>query len=323
MDDLAAFRAKLLAWYRNVRRDLPWRRTPIDPYRIWISEIMLQQTRVAAVIPYYERFLARFPNPSTLAAAPEQDVLAHWAGLGYYSRARNLQKAAVQMPGGVFPRAYDEIRGLAGIGDYTAAAVASIAYGLPYAAVDGNVLRVIARLCDDAGDIKSPKTRARFAAVAAELLDVANPGDFNQAMMELGATVCTPKNPTCLLCPVREDCKGFAAGTQNQLPIKIRDTRQKDVHITVLIAEREGALLVRPSQQIAGFWELPFDVEGVRVAERVGSFAHQITFHKYTCDVVRGVVARKPKGMEWVARARLAELPLTTISKKALRLIDR
>lgn len=285
---------------------------------------MLQQTRVAAVIPYYERFLSRFPDPLSLARAPEQDVLAHWAGLGYYSRARNLQKAALQMPGGEFPRAYEEIRALAGIGDYTAAAVASIAYGMAYAAVDGNVLRVISRLYNDAGDIRSPKTRARFAGLASELLDVETPGDFNQAMMELGATVCTPKSPTCLLCPVREECNGFAAGTQNQLPVKIHDGRTAEVHITVVVAEREdGALLLRPSKQLAGFWELPFDLDGVRVAERVGSFGHQITFRKYTCDVVRGSVARKPKGMEWVDRARLAELPLTTISKKALRLIDR
>ncbi|BDC49921.1 hypothetical protein F183_A22370 [Bryobacterales bacterium F-183] len=325
MEAAGAFRAKLLSWYRNVRRDLPWRRTPTDPYRIWISEIMLQQTRVAAVIPYYERFLSRFPNPLSLASAPEQDVLAHWAGLGYYSRARNLQKAASQMPGGEFPRTYDEIRALSGIGDYTAAAVASIAYGLPYAAVDGNVLRVIARVENDPGDIKSPKTRARFAAIADELLDRDQPGDFNQAMMELGATVCTPKNPTCLLCPVREECKGFAAGTQNQLPIKIRDGRTAEVHITVVIAERDdGALLLRPSKQLAGFWELPFDLAGVRDLERVGSFGHQITFRKYTCDVVRGRVGRKvPVGTEWVARERLAELPLTTISKKALRLVDR
>lgn len=286
---------------------------------------MLQQTRVAAVIPYYERFLSRFPNPSSLANAPEQDVLAHWAGLGYYSRARNLQKAASQMLDGAFPDTYDEIRALAGIGDYTAAAVASIAYGLRYAAVDGNVLRVIARLYNDAADIKSPRTRVRFAALAAELLDAAHPGDFNQAMMELGATVCTPKNPTCLLCPVRDECAAFDAGTQNQLPVKIRDGRSAEVHITVMIAERaaDGALLLRPSKQLAGFWELPFDVEGARVVERVGSFGHQITFRKYTCDVVRAVVARKPKGMEWVERARLAELPLTTISKKALRLVDR
>src|ERR1035438_4678919 len=182
----------LVDWYRKGHRDLPWRRTT-DPYRIWVSEIMLQQTRVQAAIPYYRRFLDRFPTVEALAAAAEQDVLTLWAGLGYYSRARNLRRAAQQVvAAGGFPRDYAAIRALPGIGDYTAAAIASIVFQLPYAAVDGNVLRVVARVENDAADIASPRTRERFRAIAREWMGRRQPGVFNQALMELGATVCVP-----------------------------------------------------------------------------------------------------------------------------------
>src|SRR6266516_234894 len=188
--DEREFRKALLSWYAGAKRVLPWRETR-DPYRIWISEVMLQQTRVAAVIPYYERFLARFPDLATLAAAPEQELLAAWGGLGYYSRARNLQRAAQQMRGR-FPSDYESIRALVGVGDYTAAAVASIAFGLPYAVVDGNVLRVLSRVTNDASDIGSLKTKKRMQALADTLLAQSDPGLYNQALMELGATVCLP-----------------------------------------------------------------------------------------------------------------------------------
>ncbi|HWB95145.1 MAG TPA: A/G-specific adenine glycosylase, partial [Bryobacteraceae bacterium] len=208
-----SFAAALLAWYARSHRDLPWRRTR-DPYRIWISEIMLQQTRAQAVIPYYEKFLDRFPTVEALAEAPEHDVLAAWSGLGYYSRARNLQKAAVAITAaGGFPREYEELRRLPGIGPYTAAAIASIAFGLPHAVLDGNVMRVVARLENDPADIASPKTRARFQQRAQELLDPREAGHFNQAIMELGATLCLPRAPQCLLCPVAGECRALAAGT--------------------------------------------------------------------------------------------------------------
>src|SRR5437867_5667129 len=180
----------LLAWYRGGHRDLPWRRSA-DPYRIWVSEIMLQQTRAQAVIPYYERFLARFPTLESLAAARESEVVTVWSGLGYYSRARNLRLAAQQaVAAGGFPAGYPAIRALPGIGDYTAAAVASIAFGLPYAVLDGNVLRVIARMENDEADIASARTRERFRGIAQQWLDPRAPAQFNQALMELGATVC-------------------------------------------------------------------------------------------------------------------------------------
>src|SRR3984885_2087066 len=195
--DASWIRRKLLEWYRKHKRDLPWRRTQ-DPYRIWISEVMLQQTRVAAVIPYYERFLTLFPNASALASAAEQNLLAAWAGLGYYSRARNLQKAAraiVELPR--FPKDYAALRQLPGVGDYTAAAVASIAFGAPHAVLEGNVLRVLSRLVAERGDIKSQVVRRSLGALAETLLDRRRPGEFNQALMELGATVCLPKQPLC------------------------------------------------------------------------------------------------------------------------------
>ncbi len=185
----SAIRRALARWFQREQRDLPWRRTR-DPYAIWISEIMLQQTRVAAVIPYYERFLARFPDFHALAAAEETDVLTHWAGLGYYSRARNLQKAAKQMVDlGTFPRQHESILALAGIGAYTAGAVASIAFGLPHPAIDGNVRRVVIRLAGSA-DISIEEE-------AAALIDTKDPGRHNQAMMELGALICIPREPRC------------------------------------------------------------------------------------------------------------------------------
>src|ERR1019366_7928196 len=214
----------LLAWYARGHRDLPWRHAR-DPYPIWVSEIMLQQTRAQAVIPYYRRFLERFPTVRTLAAASEDDVLALWSGLGYYSRARNLRRAAQQIAAaGGFPREYAAIRALPGIGDYTAAAVGSIAFDLPVAVVDGNVLRVVARVTNDAGDISAGRTRARFREIAQQWLDPGEPGQFNEALMELGATVCLPRNPLCLVCPLAACCRARQEGTVAQLPVKLRKT---------------------------------------------------------------------------------------------------
>ena len=203
------------------QRDLKWRQTR-DPYAVWISEVMLQQTRVATVTPYYERFLARFPNFHALAEAPESELLAHWAGLGYYHRARNLQRAAQMMRSiGFFPTTFEEIRRLPGIGAYIAAAVASISFDLPHAVLDGNVFRVLSRIFGDATNIASGAGRKHFAGLAETLLHRAAPGAFNQAVMELGATVCLPSNPQCLVCPVSVFCRARQSGRQNDLPVKI------------------------------------------------------------------------------------------------------
>jgi A/G-specific adenine glycosylase len=218
--ELPLFRKNLLAWYRRVKRDLEWRRTR-DPYRIWLSEIMLQQTRVAAVIPYYRKFLSRFPSVQHLARARIDSVLRRWAGLGYYSRARNLHRAArqiVELHGGSFPRQHAQALALPGIGSYTAAAVLSIAYDEPLAVLDGNVARVLARLSAIRGDLRLPSRWRELSATANGLLQRDSAGDWNQAMMELGATVCTPQSPRCTACPVEPWCRARALGIEATLP---------------------------------------------------------------------------------------------------------
>ncbi|HEX4643869.1 MAG TPA: A/G-specific adenine glycosylase, partial [Candidatus Acidoferrales bacterium] len=229
--DLPKFRRRLLSWFSKRKRDLPWRRTR-DPYRIWLSEIMLQQTRVAAVIPYYERFLEAFPDVRSLASAKTDDVLANWAGLGYYSRARNLQRAAREIaarPAADFPRDYDAALDLPGIGRYTAAAVLSIAYGAPHAALDGNVARVLARIGAVRGDLRVPSRWRKLEAAAQELLACRAPGDWNQAMMELGATLCTPRSPRCGLCPVEAWCRARQLGIAEKLPTARKKRATLDV----------------------------------------------------------------------------------------------
>jgi A/G-specific adenine glycosylase len=329
MDELKEFRASLLDWFARHRRELPWRRTT-DPYAIWISEVMLQQTRVAAVIPYYERFLERFPTFKTLADAEETELLAYWAGLGYYYRARNLQKAAQEMQAqGAFPASYEEIRRLPGIGDYTAAAVASIAFALPHAVLDGNVLRVLSRVNDDATNIASQFGRRHFARLAEEKLDRSQPGTFNQAMMELGATVCLPGNPQCLLCPISRLCRARASGRQPTLPVKLVERRSVEEHRTVFWIERQGSVLLwqrdADSRLMPGFWELPEQAHlpGVPLGPKVGSFRHGITFHNYRFDVVVAQPPAEIGACQWVAVETLASLPLSTVLKKAKRLVDR
>lgn len=317
-------RRRLLSWFEKNKRDLPWRRTR-DPYRIWVSEIMLQQTRVAAVIPYYERFLARFPDPAALAAAPEQELLAAWAGLGYYSRARNLQRAARQViEQGGFPRDHSSLLSLAGIGEYTAAAVASIAFALPHAVVDGNVRRVLARFSAERGNIDSAVVRKRMRAMADLLLDRDRPGEYNQALMELGATVCLPKQPKCTLCPLRQQCRARQDGVASELPLGSGRVRPNEIHKQlVLITQRDKLLLrQRPaeSRRMAGFWELP-ELEQLRcvgVAGPIGQVRHTIVNTNYTFDVYRGSIRRRPRGFQWVDRARITQIPLSTAAKKAL-----
>lgn len=217
---IASLRRSLLAWYRAHRRDLPWRRSR-DPYRIWLAEIMLQQTRIAAVLPYYERFLGRFPSLTQLAHAREPEVLKYWAGLGYYSRARNLHRAAkriVASHNARFPPNLESALALPGIGSYTAAAILSIAFDLPLAALDSNVARVLARLFAIRGDLRAPKTWKRLTTAAGELLPAKSPGDWNQGLMELGETVCTPRAPQCGRCPLARNCKARTLGIAHRLP---------------------------------------------------------------------------------------------------------
>jgi len=328
MPDAARFRRNLIAWYRTHRRDLPWRRTR-DPYRIWISEIMLQQTRAAAVIPYYERFLERFPDVAALAAAPEAELLAAWAGLGYYSRARNLQKAAKHMlDRGGFPREHEAILELPGVGNYTAAAVASIAFDLPHAVLDGNVIRVLSRVTAERGDIGANATRTRLLAEAERLLDAKRAGEFNQALMELGATVCLPKQPQCPLCPVAELCEARRQGRQREFPIKRAHVSPLRVERRLLIIERNGTVLLwlRPadSARMAGFWDLPESTQltGARMGQPVGSFQHSIVNTNYRFEVFRASLGHAPAGFEWRSREQLHEIPLSTTAKKALACLE-
>jgi A/G-specific adenine glycosylase len=289
---------------------------------------MLQQTRAQTVIPYYERFLARFPDARALAQAREADVLTCWSGLGYYSRARNLQRAARQMvPAERFPADYDGIRALPGVGPYTAAAVASIAFDIPRAVLDGNVMRVIARLRGDGADIGSSKTRARFQQIAGELLDRRHAGSFNQAMMELGATLCLPRAPQCTECPVATFCEACKTGRQNELPVKRARPPAHQIGLRLALAQKRGAVLLRqrrPEESLMpGFWEFPAPEElaGWKEAESLGSFRHTITHRHYTVTVLHGKISRAPAGFEWRRRDALEAIPLTTIAKKALRLL--
>jgi A/G-specific adenine glycosylase len=318
------FRKALLRWYDAEKRDLPWRRNNAF-YPVWISEIMLQQTRVEAVTPYFLRFIELFPDVRALAGAEESRVLAAWSGLGYYSRARNLHRAAKAIAAGGEPPDFDSIRVLAGVGDYTAAAVASIVLGEPRAAVDGNVMRVISRLANDPADIRAGKTRRRFAEEAARLLDIRRPGDFNQAMMELGATVCMPKTPDCGQCPVARFCGARAAGTAAQLPVKLGGKPAREVALDVAVLERDGRIFLveraASERRLAGFRELPAkkDLAGARF-RAAGEFTHQIVNDRFRVRVwMGGGASRLPAG-EWIAASELGAFPVTTTAKKALRI---
>jgi A/G-specific adenine glycosylase len=268
-----AARAALLAWFDRHRRDLPWRRTK-DPYAIWISEVMLQQTQVARVVEYWTRFLERFPTVEALAEAALDEVLSLWSGLGYYSRARNLHRAAQEIArhhGGRLPDTAEALAELPGFGRYTAGAVASIAFGQPVPVVDGNVARVLSRLHAVEG---APGDRAREAELwrlAGELVEGDRPGDLNQALMELGATVCRPASPTCLVCPLREECRALREGRVAELPPpKARPPRQV-LEVASALCERRGRVLLarRPGTGLfGGLWELPtVELDGGRAAE--------------------------------------------------------
>jgi len=263
---LASLRRNLLAWYRANRRDLPWRRGR-DPYRIWLAEIMLQQTRIAAVLPYYEHFLERFPTVRELARARESEVLKYWAGLGYYSRARNLHRGAKQIVrehAAKFPSNVNAALALPGIGRYTAAAILSIAYDVPLAALDGNVARVLARLFAVRGDLRAPKTWRSLGVAAQTLLPSRAPGDWNQAMMELGETICTPRSPNCAACPIALHCKARALGIAEKLPAPRQKRALANVHIAaaVLVDARGYTLLTKipgahDSVLFSRLWQFP------------------------------------------------------------------
>jgi A/G-specific adenine glycosylase len=259
--EIARLRRRLTAWYRAHRRDLPWRQTR-DPYRIWVSEVMLQQTQVRTALPYYRRFLRRFPTLRRLAAADEGAVLKSWEGLGYYARARNLHRAAARVAaaGGRVPDRWEGFRALPGVGDYIAAAVLSIAFDRPHAVVDGNVRRVLARLLALDAPANTPAAARLFQAQADRLLDRARPGDFNQAVMELGALVCTPRSPACDTCPLEPFCRARCAGTVDRFPRRAPVRRVPEIDAAVGVVVRNARVLVtrRPAEGLlGGLWEFP------------------------------------------------------------------
>ncbi len=356
---LAAFRKQLLAWFRQFQRDLPWRRTR-DPYCVWLSEIMLQQTRVAAVIPYYQRFLERFPNLHALAAAPEQEVLRLWSGLGYYSRARNLHKAAqkiVAEHGGEFPSRAEDVLALPGIGNYTAAAILSIAFKQKLAVLDGNVARVLARLGAVRGDLRESARWQELQERADAYLEPKSPGGWNQAMMELGATLCSPKSPQCLLCPVVQFCEGRKQGIAETLPEKRKKRATVEIRLAAAVfSDEQGRTLLLPPPEerssealddyvpalASNLWHFPtIPVNGDAVAKlrghlrelqmqnHNGSFNlmaaakvhHTVTYRAITVEPFRVTVKKLPriKGAKQVPLSEITVLPVSNLTRKVAR----
>ncbi len=341
----------LLQWYSQCKREMPWRETT-DPYRIWISEVMLQQTRVDTVTPYYERFLARFPDVCALANASQHDLLNLWEGLGYYSRARNLHQAAKQVcekHRGEIPSDYAEFRALKGVGPYTAAAVMSISFKQPYAVMDGNVIRVFSRYFGISEDIRSASTTVRIQSLTDSHLPVQAPDQYNQAVMELGATVCKPKNPTCQSCPLSDQCVAYRDGTVAQIPFKSPKAKVPHHRIVVgIVSDADGNVLIarRPNTvMLGGLWEFPggkvepgeSDIEALRreLREELGveiddiraftslkhAYSHfKISMEAYHCTISDGI----PKPMvsnelKWVRIDELEDYPFPKANRTLTR----
>ena len=336
------FTRSVLDWYDAGHRDLPWRHTT-DAYRIWVSEIMLQQTRAETVVSYYERFLARYPTVHALAQSEEEELLKYWEGLGYYSRARSLHKAAKQIVsqhGGKLPASVEALRALPGVGDYTAGAIASIAFGIPAAAVDGNVERVICRYFAIEETVGTPAVRRMITERVKALIPHDRPGAFSNAMMEMGATMCTPRNPACLLCPVWESCVGFKQGNAQELPHKPKKKAQRVEHRAVLLVFCQNRVLIvkRKEKLLQGLFVFPdalhakgeenpamlcavLEDMGIRAAydERLGSAKHVFTHIVWEMDVHALISDSMPDipGGQWVTRDELDSLPLPTAVKAA------
>jgi A/G-specific adenine glycosylase len=336
--------AQLLAWYDRHARRLPWRALPgepVDPYRVWLSEIMLQQTRVTAVIPYFEKFIARWPTVHDLAAAPQEDVLAAWAGLGYYARARNLHRCAQMVSetlGGVFPDTEEGLSELPGIGGYTAAAIASIAFHRAASAVDGNVERVMARLYGVAEPL--PKSKGELRKLAAALVPAERPGDYAQAVMDLGATICTPARPVCGLCPWNSGCIARAEGDPESLPARAAKKERPTRHGVAFWLERasDGAVLLRrrPQEGLLGgmvevpgtpwrdtTWDTDEALEHAPAASEWrplrGGVRHTFTHFHLELTVLAAQTSAGPEG-QWCARRDLDEVGLPTVMRKVARL---
>jgi A/G-specific adenine glycosylase len=347
------FQNQLLSWYSENKRSLPWRLNQ-DPYRVWVSEIMLQQTRVDTVIPYFERFTTLFPTLQDLADADEEQVLKAWEGLGYYSRVRNLQTAVKEVCasyGGKVPDNPREIARLKGVGPYTAGAVLSIAYGIPEPAVDGNVMRVLSRILLIEDDISKPKTRVIFEDAVRALISHEDPSSFNQALMELGALICTPKSPSCLLCPMRELCKGFEHGQQGELPVKLGKTKVRKANMAagIIIGSDDRVLIHKrpPEGLLANMWEFPnteyiaakkdaetealgdyieeYISSKVMFEEKTGYIEHVFSHLKWEINIWQGKLETIPKNLpsewKWASVSELENYPFPVSHQKIIRLV--
>ena len=349
-----SFRRRLLAWYANHKRDLPWRKSQ-DPYRVWVSEVMLQQTTVAAVKPYFERFIKQFPTVEKLAAADESQVLRLWEGLGYYRRARGLHAAAKQVVaehGGEFPRDVVTLQTLPGIGRYTAGAIASIAYGLRAPILEANTIRLLARLLAYPDDPTKSAGQKLLWATAEEILPRTEVAHFNQALMELGSLVCTPVNPKCDACPVSKLCGAFQAGLQNEIPKAGAKQKFTDLREAAVVVRKNGQLLVRQcgaNERWAGLWDFPrFEIvsEGplfvreelaTKVREQTGiaiepgnlltTIKHGVTRYRITLDCYAATYSsgklKSDKNARWIRPAELSELPLSTTGRKLANLVNK
>lgn len=329
----------LLHWFASHRRDLPWRSEgPRDPYKVWVSEIMLQQTKVEAVRPYYESWMERFPDIPSLAAAQQDDVLRQWQGLGYYSRARNLHEAVCEVQaayGGKVPDNKKDMLSLKGVGEYTAGAVLSIAYGKPVVAVDGNVLRVFARLYNIRDNVLSTKVKKKITALVQNQLPAENPGAFNEALMDFGAVVCIPKSPRCSECPLQDICLAKAVGVASDLPVRLTKKNVPTEDITVVVVSRGPFWLLhrRPDKGLlASMWEFPNapgrDEEGRQSvqqllkqenlllsveSEPVGTLKHVFSHKIWHMTIYEGIVTagtlKEKEDWQWLRRDRYATLP--------------
>lgn len=327
---MPAWQERLLTWYRRSARPLPWRVTH-DPYRIWVSEVMLQQTQVRTVLPYYSRFTERFPTLASLARASLPEVLRRWAGLGYYRRARNLHRAAreiMRRHGGRLPKDLESLRGLPGVGRYTAAAVGSIAFGIRAAVLDGNVHRVLSRVFGVPGPLQGQELR--FWKLAEELVPAPRPGrnlpgDWNQALMELGATVCLPRSPLCPACPVKTSCLAYRRGLQEKLPAPAPAKDPVEVRWTCLVSRRDGRLLLerRRNGLLSGHWGLP-ELRSpwpsrLSKPRLLGTVRHSITHHKLEVRLLGGSWRGPlPKGWSWAPLSSLPSRLVSSLWRKAL-----
>ncbi len=352
--NLKVLQKQLITWYQENLRDLPWRRSS-NPYHIWVSEVMLQQTQVNTVLKYYRRFIKAFPSVKRLAQADGQSVLKMWEGLGYYARARNLHRAAqsvVQQQSGKIPDTWDAFHALPGVGDYIAAAVLSIAFEQPYAVVDGNVKRVLARLYKISAAVNQPQSYRRFKSTAQKLLDVKRPGTFNQAMMELGALICKPRHPACDVCPLNQICRAYQTQQVAFFPKRIKRAATPQYHIAVGVVFKNDQVLItqrKPEGLLGGLWEFPGgkirDGESasaacireikeevnlrVKIDHHLTQVKHAYTHFKivmevFCCKYVSGrVYLRGPQAFRWIRLAEYKQYPFPRANHKFIPLLER